>query len=307
MHKVCALAVAFTIVAGDESQKYVTEEDEQVATLADERMELYCQGGTFKGHVDEAAAKQNLMNSLGRRNVALDVLTKATAPEDVGTVFMEDFGTNWLVSRGSAIIMAILTLVLCTLFCLFSLCRCCAYERPTRRSLKNYAAGVIVVVMIGLLICTISSVRGYFTFHDGLFNVQCTSVRLFETLLRGEAEESGSFKGLLPVLQEFEKAENTLEHGSEFMTGLEHVLHITDDLNKSATLVSETLLLLKDMMHENEFLKDAAGKDLLHECKFCQVLEKSLDAATTAFDGSPAGRLAKARSEVHTKLSGASL
>jgi len=88
------------------------------------------------------------------------------------------------------------------------------------------------------------------------------------------------------------------------MTGLEHVLHITDDLNKSATLVSETLLLLKDMMHENEFLKDAAGKDLLHECKFCQVLEKSLDAATTAFDGSPAGKLAKARSEVHTKLSG---
>lgn len=268
-------------------------------------MDLYCNGGGFKGSVDEAVAKQSLLSSLGNRNVAREVLTKASSPEAVGDVFMADFGPHWLVSRGYAIMAAVLAQVLCVLFCLFSLCRCCAYERPTRRSLKNYAALVIVVVLIGLFICTIGAIQGYSKVHDGLYNVQCTSVRLFDVLLKGEEPGTGSFRGLLPVLDEFEKAETTLDHGSQFMQGMEHVLEMTDDIKKSATLVSETMLLLQDMLKENRWLHDAAGKDLLHECKFCVALGKTLDSASAAFSGSPASRLAGARAGLEKSLTAA--
>lgn len=305
MHILCTAAVGVTLVLGAESE-YVTEKDREVAKLADERMDLYCHGEGFKGHMDDATAasrRQSLIASLGGKNVAHEVLKESTSPEDVGNVFMENYGVGWLISKGAAVLMAFLTLVSCLLFCLGSVCRCCAYERPTRRKLKLYVAIVIGAVLFGLIICTFQSLNAYWTTHDGLHNMQCTGVRLLDTSLRGEKAEDGTYKGLLPILEEFQKAENTLQQGSQFMHGLDAVLRITDDIKKSVAVVSHTVQLLKDMMKHNENLKTAAGQDLLHECRLCKVIGKKLDDAITAFHDSPAYQLAGARSAMETQLS----
>lgn len=283
---------------------YVSDKDKEIAALADSRMDMYCQGGNeFRGSVDEESGKSTILKLLGDSDVAKTVFSKAKTPEEVSDVFMEEYGVNWFVGRAMAIIMALVTLVFCGLFCLFSLCRCCAYERPTKPALKKYAAIVIGVVLFGLLICTIQTLSGYFSVNNGMYNVQCTSVRLFDTILRGEPVGSGSFRGLLPVLEEFQKAENTLEHGSQFMLGMENVLHMTDSINRSATLVHGSLLLLQDMMKQNKDVSSAAGKDLFHECQFCTKLGESLEKALGAFGQSAAGKLAVARDEIKAKAS----
>mmetsp|Transcript_90910 Transcript_90910/g.294173 ORF Transcript_90910/g.294173 Transcript_90910/m.294173 type:complete len:881 (-) Transcript_90910:146-2788(-) len=296
-----AVVLGFAVaLAADASHEYVTEEDLRVARLADKEMELYCDGSGFKGHVDPASGRGSLEASLGGENVMVSVLKEAENEEEVKAIMLEKYGVAWLAWRGLATIMSFIMLLTCIFFCLFSRCRCCAKEQPTRDVWKLRLAILIGVVMLGLVICTFWSLRGYWAAQDGIVNSQCTSARVLDVLLRGQ-KEAPAFVGLLPLLKQFSELETAVADGS-IMRGGEGILGQTDEIHRSVTLARETMKLLLAMTVENHKPKTSSGHYLLHKCQICEVLNTQLKDAIKMLDGSVASKIGKSRREVEANL-----
>jgi len=285
---------------------YVTEEDRNIATLGHNRIDLYCHGQTFhqftgQEGVDRAAGYAELQYHLGGNDIAFDVLSSATSTEEAQAIFMNKYGSNWIMRR-SALLLIGLAMLLSggVLYCLKK-CRCCAYERPTLEIQKTCVMIIIAVTLVGIAWCSVTAVMGFSLQQEGMQNARCTMARFLDSALLGEPQQGGdTFIGLFPLLRKLEKLERTLDNGTAFDEASKaKILEQTDKLNRAAGLASMNLALLTDELNAN---KELLINDYFHDCTFCEAVLPFVNNATETMKDSVATRLGQTRAEVERSI-----
>lgn len=128
LKKVLLLAVA---VAVEFRGEHVTQEDREIAALARASINQHCHGQKFKGNVDQLAGYAELQKSLGGDNVVLEVLSQSNSIEETPSIFMDEYGMDWIIRRSLVLVIGVIMFVFGGFFFFAKKCRCCAYERPT--------------------------------------------------------------------------------------------------------------------------------------------------------------------------------
>eukprot|EP00406_Dinophysis_acuminata_P010886 CAMPEP_0179226042 /NCGR_PEP_ID=MMETSP0797-20121207/8611_1 /TAXON_ID=47934 /ORGANISM="Dinophysis acuminata, Strain DAEP01" /LENGTH=826 /DNA_ID=CAMNT_0020933061 /DNA_START=96 /DNA_END=2576 /DNA_ORIENTATION=- len=295
--------IASPVVGGD--GVYVTTQDLEAAERARKSVEDNC-GGGFRGHVDRDDARGDLETGVGGDNFVLTTLRKAQSQSELQDVFMDEISYTTLAWKGAPLVSGVVMLLIwascCWTFWGFcKRCRCCVDERETASCVKYCAMLVVLVLLAGVGVGTLLSVRGYTASTDGFDNMVCASAELLDSSLSGQT--SPSFIGLLPLLEEIDGLDKQLETGSAFLANLTEEIDRTQEIEDAVKVAAGVLKLLEDMMAlEQNQAPRHNGEDLLHTCRLCQDAPGKLAPAIEALEGSVAGALADVRAEVETQL-----
>jgi len=306
---VCAFAFVLSALNGVRGDDYIIQKDLDVAQEADAKVNFYCDSG-FRGDLDRVAARQSLVDGVGGSNVVLDILKKAQSTDDISVVAEDEITPTWIFWTVVPILMFAVLLIVygiccwtaCPLRFCCKCCRCCAKVRETRKVLKIIAVVLLFAQVMGIIVAGSLAFNGYSKAKDGFSNMACTTTKLLNSTLSGQA--SPAFMGFLPMLTKFEEMDDQFNDNSAFLTEIQVTLDSTAEISEAVTVASSTLSVLRDMMQLTGNVRPTyLGSDLMHECQFCQQLASgALQPAITALDTGIGSALASARGEIDKQL-----
>jgi len=284
------------------SEEWVTQQDREALRKAGEVVDLYCAGG-FKGTIDRESGRAVLENGVGGSNTMLDIMQESKSSAELGDKAVEKMDAGWIVGRVASVGFAIFLGIL-WYFCCWSACPCCkccrcgAKVRKTHIVVKFILLGIGFALTFGVIFAAAYGRAGYTTAVDGFDNMACTSAKLLNGTLGGQA--SPYFIGMMPLLEEFKGLEQSLAYDSPMMANIRQQLDATAEVSDSMYLASETLALLKDVLTTNLPADVAANQ---HECPFCAIMGELVDEISKVLGAGAASALSQARKEIDTQLS----
>jgi len=273
-----------------------------MAALAHEGIDQHCRN-IVQGTVDREGGLAELRKHLGGENIALEVLSRANSSEEVQDIFMDKYGTSWMLQRGSALVIGIVMFVFGFMLYFCKKCRCCAFERPTLEIQKNCVIIIIVITLVGLVYGSVSAINSFHTQQKGFQNARCTLAKFLDHAANGDPTQQDSFVGLFKLIGRLEVLEQTLDNGTAFDEASQsNILEETDTLNRAADLVNENLALLKDELTANKKPKFANNDPSLHDCVLCEAALPDVNNALTTMRNSIATLLGQTRAEVERSI-----
>lgn len=284
------------------TEEWVTQQDREALRKAGEAVDLYCAGG-FKGTIDRESGRAVLENGVGGSNTMLDIMKASNGSAELGDKAAKKMNAGWIVGRVASVGFAILLGILWH-FCCWSACPCCkccrcgAKVRKTHIVVKFILLGIGFALTFGVIFAAAYGRSGYTKAVDGFDNMACTSAKLLNGTLGGQA--SPYFIGMMPLLEEFKGLEQSLAYDSPMMANIRQQLDATAEVSDSMYLASETLALLKDVLITN-LPADVAVN--LHECPFCTITGDLVDEISKVLGAGAGSALSQARIEIDKQLS----
>jgi len=208
--------------------------------------------------------------------------------------------------RGAGVFMAILMLLLFPFFvltaCPFCVrCRICRPKndpRSTNIIFKLLGLAAVAGVGIGIFVCWGYAAEAHSKMGDGISNLGCTSAKLVDATLEGQADPNAKFIGMNCMVDDFQSMAGVLDSGSPFVSELNAMIDGTEDIDASLFLATQTLSLLADMMTIDANSKPGG----FHTCDFCNTLGTELAPAQSALAESLGSALADARKAAKDQL-----
>jgi len=283
--------------------EYIEAKDREVAAQAQAAVDGYC-ADYPRGELDRDEGLESLEDGEGGDNILYNALSRAESGGEVMTELQEEITISWIFFKIIPILMALVVLIAWCVCCWGPCCKCCrrcGKYNPTSPVLKGVGFGLLFLLIIGAIVASYYSFKGYSYITDGFENVACSSARLLNTSLAGN--DDPQFIGLMPVLEAFSSLDQKFDNSSTFITQVNALLANTAKLTEAVTVASNTLGLLKRAMEDPANADPSSGgQSLLHKCGLCDVLPAVLTPVISALENGVAAALNNARDEVQKQL-----